>query len=231
MKNHFYAWEQFKLFLMLVIGTVIATVVGLLLLHQLRRWAQISSSKQAVVQTQEDLKTLHAVGCTDCGDALERLQARIARKEDQAKMLSYEWLIPSKRDDLERLYNKLQLRLTINKKMMASYLRSLREYGNMGLEAQHSTITFSQYQVVALAEEQRDLLQQLQVVQAARSGNIMAAYSVIDTYQERIDYYKTKLQKYYAQGVEPTSPKMMRCKLGLCQVVKERDLLERILDY
>lgn len=231
MKNGTFAFEQFKLFITIVVGTVIATVVGLLVLHQLRRWALISSSKQAITQTQEDIKTLEQTGCTDCGDAMDRLQARLARKEQQAKLLTYEWLIPSKKDDLERLHSKLLLRVTINKKMLGSYLRSLREYGNMGIEEQHNTIKFAQYQVVVLAEEQRDLMQQLQVVQAARDGNIMRAYSVLDTYQDRIDYYKTKLQKYYAQGLEPQGAKVMRCKMGLCQVVKERDLLERILDY
>lgn len=231
MKNQLYALEQFKLFVLIVVGTVIATVVGLLLLHQVRRWALISGSKQAIVQTQEDIKALQGAGCTDCGDALDRLQSRVERKELQTELLTKQWLIPSKREDLERIHSRLVLRLSLNKKMLASYLRSLREFGNLGIQDQHETVKFSQYQIVVLADEQRDLLQQIKVIEAARDGNIMHAYSVIDTYQDRIDYYKNKLQRYYAQGLQQTTPKVVRCKVGLCQVIKERDLLERILDY
>jgi hypothetical protein len=231
MKKESYIYEQIKLFITVVLVTVLATVMGLLLLHQLRRWALMSSSQQAVVQTQNDIQVLQKSGCLECGDTLQRLQGRLDRKQNQLRLLAHKWFIPSKKTDLDRFNNQLLFQLNLNKKMYTNYIRTLREFGNIGLHVSQHPVRFAQYQAVILSQEQQDLIQQLALVQAARNGEIMKVYAVIEGYQEMVDYYKNKIQKYMARGMDPHETKFMRCRAGLCQVVKERDILEKILDY
>ena len=215
-------------------GAVILGFASFFIINQMEKWALISASRREAGYTQRQAQELVALGFSEKDEIIDLKRDRTSRLERRADAIGKQRVVLySHKKVTKDERQELQDLITINKKMLHSYVRDLQDYRKLGVPEGNNIVCFAQKKVVRLSLVLAELERQFESMKNGvvySAAHIKRLKKLVATNRKSIDNYKKELRNYYEDGLQITDPKIAFIKVQLTDQFKSMDALELILE-
>ena len=190
----------------------------------------IRMHQETMQHTNHDLRDYKKLGFSDDSELIQLLHGRLQRVEKQIATLQNQTIIKNK--EQAPIHNRKQLQqiLTLNKKMLQSYLKDVQELRRLGVPTSNDIISFSHDKIVrltiALAELERQLNGNIFNTQNEYTQRLSRMQEIS---QQSIEQFKNQLKQFVQYNLEPTNEKIQFVKDQITKKTRALLQLEELL--
>lgn len=198
--------KKIKYILAVIVSSTILGLGSYYLFKYFRRYMVMRAQKEAAQIVEREMVGMQALGFAPDSELIESLESY------KKKLAAYDAGFP---DSVH-----LETLLSLNRKMLSSYVCEIRQLRKQGLAADSNLMKFAYDKVVRLTIAVAELERQLKAELADRTEFEKRVDRMREITQQSVAHYKNQLRDYLAQGVSEDDERLQHVRKILTIRVK-----------
>ncbi len=223
--------EKKRIFLLIycLIGFIVVAGTSFLLFKYFRKWSRIRAMHEYAKETKQEMGDYQQLGFANDSELMQLLEGKLQRAYNRVTQLEKQNMYSNAKQNSK---NKKQLEkiLTINKKMLLSYLQDVQEFRKLGVETGNNIISFSHDKIVrltiALAEIERQLNGSSDSTQNEFTKRLERMQEIS---KQSIAQFKQELLQYKKSNLPENNPTVQFVKTQITKKMRALHQLEELL--